>query len=412
MNNILVLTPGARLLDFALYVGDERTPSRSGRIADYRGVEASRSALKQLLTICRRGLPVKSRPQAWAVRIPFGGELFTGPVLLEAESISALETLVPQSPLILPAILALLRALQEIHADQPVALVFESAFFAQLPQREASYALSAELIEAGAMRRWGMHGLYHGAACARARQLRKDRGLAGVPRILSICLDAQPELAAVIRDRPVMVTGGVTPLEGLPGQTTCGELDPGIIITLSDTLKWGPERIDRVLTRESGWCGLTGERTELDALLTSERYAGSPCFARNPCGLPRAGMASLASQGFTTMPRGLTRGVSLGRAVMNYRLLLACGAGIAALGGVNQIVFSGRYAELGETLGPSLITRLRMGRRAPAGEIQWDCFPNSLDRIIADQARLALPALPAGRALRDGSVQAQARRSA
>ena len=357
--NIMVLNPGARLLDFALYAGNELSPSRSGRIADYRGAGLCRAALKNILKLCRSGMPVKTRPQAWAVRIPFGGELFTRPVLLNREIIRSLETLVPLSPLHLPAIMELLTILQDEYAAQPVILVFETAFFAGLPQREASYALNAELMDAGALRRFGYHGLFHEAASAHVCRLRKARHTPGLPRILSICLDPQPEVTAVLRDHPVMVTSGLTPLEGLPGQTTCGELDPSIIITLSDKMKWGPERIDVALTRESGLLGLTGERTTLDALLTSARYEGA-----------------------------------LGRDVMNYRLLLACGAGIAAMGGLNHIVFSGRYAELGKTLAPMLISRICMPCQARSGEIQWNCFLNSLGRIIADHASTVLMALP------------------
>jgi len=48
----------------------------------------------------------------------------------------------------------------------------------------------------------------------------RKRGLDHPARILSICLDAQPEIAAVLGRRPITVTGGATPLEGLPGETT------------------------------------------------------------------------------------------------------------------------------------------------------------------------------------------------
>ena len=359
--NILVLNPGARLLDFALYVGNERLPSRSGRIADYRGAATCRLALKSVLKSCRNGMPVTARPRAWAVCIPFGAEIFKRPVLLSREVVRSLETLVPLSPLHLPAIIELLAVLQDKYAAQPVILVFDTAFFAALPQREASYALNAELMDADALRRFGYQGLLHAAACAHACHLRKARHLLALPRIVSICLEPQPEVAAVLRDRPVMVTGGLSPLEGLPGQTTCGELDPGIIITLSDKMKWGPERIDAVLTRESGLLGLTGERATLDQVLTAARYEGA-----------------------------------LVREVMNYRLLLACGAGIAAMGGINHIVFSGRYVDLGEIIGPWLISRLLMKRNAPFVDIQWDCFNTALARVIADQATTLLMAFPAG----------------
>lgn len=358
--NVLVLNPGARLLDFALYSGNGSVPLKKGRVADYRGAERCRAALEKAAQACMEGVPAETPDWGWGVRIPFGGTLFTRPVPLDREIIAALETLAPLAPLHLPAIIELLGVLLDEYAAHPAILVFETAFFAALPQREASYALNAELMETRALRRFGHHGLFHQAACAHARRLRKTGNAAAAPRLLSICLDRQPELAAVIRDRPVMVTGGLTPLEGLPGQTTCGELDPGIVISLSDKMKWGPERIDAVLTRESGLLGLTGERTTLDELLTSERYEGSP-----------------------------------GREVMKYRLLLACGAGIAAMGGLSHIVFSGRYAGIGETIGPELISKLTAKKQTAPEQIQWHCFRSPLERIVADHAMRTLFALHA-----------------
>lgn len=358
--NIIVLTPGARVMDFALFADNEEASSQSGRIADYRGPEMCRAALKKLVELALAQMRSEKQAWAWAVRIPFGGELFTSPaLLLNKDVFQSLETLVPQSPLHLPAIIELLWILHDEYEAQPVVLAFETAFFATLPQRESSYALNAELMDAGALRRFGFHGLLHEAASEHVSRLQKDRNIKTLPRILSICLETQPEVAAIIRNRPVMVTSGLTQLEGLPGQTTCGELDPGIIMTLSEKMKWGPERIDAVLTRESGLLGLTGERTNLDELMTAQRYEGS-----------------------------------LGRGVMNYRLLLACGAGIAAIGGLTHIVFSGRYADLGQILGPMLISRILMKSHTPDLEIKSIHFKKSRERIIADHALTVLMALP------------------
>jgi hypothetical protein len=72
------------------------------------------------------------------------------------------------------------------------------------------------------------------------------------------------------------------------------------------------------------------------------------------------------------------------RRIIEYRILLACGAGIAALGGLDAIVFSGRHAALGELLGPSLSGNLRLeGGR-------WQCCSLSLPRIVAGKAALLL----------------------
>ena len=135
----------------------------------------------------------------------------------------------------------------------------------------------------------------------------------GMPRILSICLEPRPELAAVCGLQPVMVTSGATPLEGLPGQTSCGELDPSIVIALATEHGWGAEQINTVLTQESGFKGLTGA----DATLETCTRPTTP-----PCAWP-ARSSSTAS-------------------------CWPCGAGMAAMGGLDAIVFSGRFVSLGQ----------------------------------------------------------------
>ena len=144
-------------------------------------------------------------------------------------------------------------------------------------------------------------------------------------RMISICLEPIPELTAVKGRRVLMTTGGATPLEGIPGHTSCGTIDPSIVLTLSEKMGWGPEKINTVLTQESGLLGLTEKATTLEAVLTSD---ATDC--------------QLAAQ------------------ICRHSLLNACGAGIAAMGGLDAMVFSGRYAALGNRLGPYLTENIRL----------------------------------------------------
>ena len=194
-------------------------------------------------------------------------------------------------------------------------LVFETAFFTGLPSREYLYALDADLPRVQGLRRYGFHGILHEAACRETVRRHHAERLRGMPRILSICLEPRPELAAVCGLQPVMVTSGATPLEGLPGQTSCGELDPSIVIALATEHGWGAEQINTALTQESGFKGLTGADATLEQL-----YKADSASSR------------------------------LAREIFQYRLLLACGAGMAAMGGLDAIVFSGRFVSLGQPL--------------------------------------------------------------
>jgi acetate kinase len=113
----------------------------------------------------------------------------------------------------------------------------------------------------------------------------------------------------VLGTRPVMSTGGASPLEGLPGQHICGDLDPGVILHLARSLNWAPEKIGDVLMNSSG----------LSALADREVTIAEVLSATDP-------------------------GLLLARDVLRYRLLQACGAGIAALRGIDAIGYSGRFS--------------------------------------------------------------------
>jgi len=64
-------------------------------------------------------------------------------------------------------------------------------------------------------------------------------------------------------------------------------------------------------------------------------------------------------------------------------VLLAAGAGMAALGGLDHITFSGRFARAGERVGPWLVDRLAAGRRRGA-PLTWSCLAVTLERLVAD----------------------------
>lgn len=358
--NCLVLQPARQTLTYSGFLGQDRTPLQSDSIDEFRGGASDHVSVVESLRRIQRAWRTGTGdaiPDAIAVRSFFGGEVFPKPAVVDPETVSLLETLVLFAPLHIPVVMSLIEGCTEVFPTVPVVLVFETSFFAGLPRRESYYGLDPAVTEQLKLRRFGFHGLYHEAACGEVGRSSRGRGGSRAARIVSICLETRPEVAAVIGRRPVMVTSGATPLEGLPGHRTCGELDPSIVLTLSNELGWGPEKINEVLTQESGLFGL---------------LEGHP--------------GNLASV-FKSPNDEATR---LAREVIQYRLLLACGSAVAAMGGIDAIVFSGQYRNLGRILGPRLAGRLKP--RIPAGspEVGWSIFEESIDRLVADRATAAL----------------------
>lgn len=340
--HVLYLNPGPERLDAQILdvSGGACTVAGKHRLAGLRThscAGTAAAALRRWLHNEAAGIPI-------VCRVPTGGTLFREPAFFTADTRRKLEALVPLSPLHLPRLIPFLDRLADTFPDCPLVLVFETAFFARLPRREALYAVDQELLPASLLRRSGYHGLFHETARRAVAAARRRAGASPrtAPRILSVCLNPQPEIAAVTGGRPVMVTGGVTPLEGLPGETSCGDLDPSLVLLFREKEGWGPEKINQVLTRESGLAGLAGEPVRLGPLL------------RRPH--PPARLAPA-------------------RDLLLHRFLLAAGSAAAAMGGIDDVAVSGRYAQSGAAALKTLLRPLfRQAPQPPA----WHLVPATL----------------------------------
>ncbi|MDD5658322.1 MAG: hypothetical protein PHF00_13805 [Elusimicrobia bacterium] len=356
--NVLVLQPTVRACDYSFFSSGGGEALLRGRMEDYRDPDRARegfiAALERIGAACSQSRS-GGRPEVIAIRALFGGATFRGPVAVTPQVLEQIEDLIPCAPLHLPVLLGLIRSCGEVMPNVEIVLVFETAFFADLPAREHLYALDFDLMAAAGVRRYGFHGIYHEAACRHAARQRREAGATSAERVMSLCLEPRPEGAAVIGGHPLMVTSGATPLEGLPGQTSSGEIDPSIVITLAEKMGWGPEQINAVLTQQSGIRGLVNAPADLETVILSDQPD-----------------------------------VRLAREIIQYRMLQACGAGIAAMGGLDTIVFSGRFAHLGERIGPWLTSRLRLRNAGADSQPHWIRYLEQLDRIIADHAAAVL----------------------
>jgi acetate kinase len=345
--NTLVLIPGHKSLRYAGFVAGRETCT--GTIRGFRW-QGPRAALDEVRSIVQ-AVGLCDDATSVVVHGLFGGEEFPSPATLDHDTFVRLDRIARQSPLHVAGLIDTAHAVQEVFAETPARLAFETSFFVDLPLRERTYAVSPDLSHKLALRRWGYHGLYHEAAALEAGRSLRKRGCEQPPRILSICLDAQPEIAAVLGRRAITVTSGATPLEGLPGETNSGEIDPAVALALAGEAGLGPEGANALLVGASGLSGLVGHRVRLDDVLTSAR---SECV--------RA------------------------REVLLYRMLLASGTAAAALGGVDAVVFSGRYVSCSAVVAQQVLPQLDRAGAMGAHAAEWTIFAKPLEAILADTA--------------------------
>jgi acetate kinase len=235
-------------------------------------------------------------------RIVHGGSDLTAPTLLDAAVRDRLAALTDLAPLHQPKSLAGLDAVSRLAPEVPAVACFDTAFHATLPAAATTYAVPADWRDRLGVRRYGFHGLSH-AYAARC---------AGGGRVVTCHLGAGASLAAVRDGRSVDTTMGFTPLEGLVMATRSGNVDPGAVLWLQQHAGLGADEVADALEHRSGLAGLAGTA---DMAAVVERAAA---------GDERAALA-------------------LG--VYVHRLRAAMAAMVAALGGLDALVFTGGVGE-------------------------------------------------------------------
>lgn len=216
---------------------------------------------------------------AIAHRVVHGGRKYTRPCIVDRDVEAEIERLVPLAPLHNPVALAWIRASREcLGAGAAQVAVFDTAFYANLPQVAATYALPRALRAEYGLRRYGFHGLAHEAMWRRWHELRPELHAGG--RVISLQLGAGCSVTAVKHGHPVDTSMGFTPLEGLVMATRPGDVDPGMLLYLQRAAALTPETLERTLAHESGLRGVAGDadmqallaRTDDDARLAVELY--------------------------------------------------------------------------------------------------------------------------------------------
>jgi acetate kinase len=220
--------------------------------------------------VTRHELP---RPAAVAHRLVHGGGRWTEPCLIDAQDEADLRQLVPLAPLHMPPALAAMAASRKLFGTRTAQVaVFDTAFFQELPEVAAVYALPAELSSRLQLRRYGFHGIAHAALWRRWREI--GRG----DRLVSLQLGSGSSITATRNGKPLDTSMGFTPLEGLVMATRCGDLDPGLLLHLQAN-GLDSEALTDTLYRRSGLLGLSGISGDMRELLGADDAAARLAIA-------------------------------------------------------------------------------------------------------------------------------------
>jgi acetate kinase len=253
-------------------------------------------------------------PDAIAHRVVHGGAEMTGPRRIDADTAERIARLGEIAPLHNPIAHTWIEGCRRHFGNEmPQVAIFDTGFYAELPGRAARYALPNDLASRHGIRRYGFHGIAHGAMNTRWRDLRPDLRRGG--RLISIQLGGGCSITATDEGRPLDTSMGFSPVEGLVMTSRSGDLDPSIVTYLMRRDGLSPDAMDDLLNHRSGLAGLAGGDGDMRALLRSD-----------------APEAEHAIESYC------------------YRARKYIGAYMAVLGGADGIVFGGGVGENATTI--------------------------------------------------------------
>lgn len=201
-------------------------------------------------------------------RVVHGGAQLVTPCLINATVEAEIRRLIPLAPLHNPPALEWIQLARRLLGEQiPQIAVFDTAFYATLPEVATTYALPRELCREQGIRRYGFHGIAHRAMLTRWQEIKPEIRKGG--RVISLQLGSGCSITAIDHDVPVDTSMGFSPLEGLLMATRSGDIDPAVIVYLQRQAGLNIEAIEQLLNKQSGLLGVSGESNDMRVLLNS-----------------------------------------------------------------------------------------------------------------------------------------------
>jgi len=278
-------------------------------------------------------------------RVVHGGVKYAAPVKIDDAVLAELEQLVPLAPLHQPHNLAPIRAIIRHDPKLPQVACFDTAFHRTQPEVAQRFALPRRFTDEG-IRRYGFHGLSYEYI---ASVLPGIDAKAAAGRTVVAHLGNGASMCALLDGKSVATTMSFTPADGLVMGTRCGSLDPGVLLYL---LRKGMNaaQLEHLIYHESGLLGVSGVGSDMRELLASSNTHAAEAID-----------------------------------LFVYRIGRELGSLVAALGGLDALVFTGGIGE------NSAAIRERVCHNAAwLGAINVHVIPTNEELMIASHTRRVL----------------------
>ncbi|HUZ57761.1 MAG TPA: acetate kinase [Hanamia sp.] len=241
-------------------------------------------------------------------RVVHGGETFTATTIVTQEVKDKIKKLFPLAPLHNPLNYVGIEVTEKLLPKAKQVAVFDTAFHQTIPPEAFRYAIPSKFYKENKIRVYGFHGTSHKYVSGKAIDyLKKENS-----KIITIHLGNGCSMTAVKDGKSIDTSMGFGPMNGLIMGTRAGDIDQSVVFYLTDQLGYDADKVKNMLNYEAGMTGLTGHNDMRDVIAKIESGDNE---------------ALLAYQMYA------------------YRIRKYIGSYMAALNGLDAIVFTGGIGE-------------------------------------------------------------------
>ncbi|HJP81482.1 MAG TPA: acetate/propionate family kinase [Candidatus Saccharimonadales bacterium] len=209
----------------------------------------------------------------------------------------------------LPIELRLIEVCKKVLPSAVQLVCFDTAFHRTLPDVARRLPLPRQFFDKG-IRKYGFHGLSYASILEELRRVEGEVATRG--KVIIAHLGSGVSLVALSGGQSIDTTMAMTPASGVTMSTRSGDLDPGLVLYLSQTEDYDSKQFNHLVNFESGLLGMSETTADMEQLLRMEEEDSRAKEAVD---------------------------------VFCYQVRKSIGSLTAALGGLNTLVFTGGMGE-------------------------------------------------------------------
>ncbi|HSP12726.1 MAG TPA: acetate kinase, partial [Salegentibacter sp.] len=277
MKNILIINSGSSSLKFQLIKMPDEKVLASG-LVERIGLEGAKLHYKSAVNTVSRELEVPDHavalkaitgllmdPEKGVIkdaseipaighRVVHGGDTFSKTIIIDEKVKAKIREYFSLAPLHNPPNLKGIEVAEQLFPQAKQVAVFDTAFHRTIPARAAQYAIPTSFYEDHHIQVYGFHGTSHKYVTQQANaELKKENS-----KIISVHLGNGCSITAVQDGKSIDHSLGFGPVNGLIMGTRSGDIDQSVIFYMIEQLGYTAQEVSDVLHHKSGMIGLTG----------------------------------------------------------------------------------------------------------------------------------------------------------